>query len=170
LQERVVNQCKAISGQDIITHPDYVKPLKVSCIEDLHRLLIQELDVPKNIRNRGVGISGTNYRPLDNEFQIKEALNDLCVLVNQKENVFEKALLTLALISYIQPFADGNKRTGRIVSNALLIQHGYCPISYRTVNPHAYKKALLIFYEQNCISPFKQLFIEQFEYAVNHYF
>ena len=33
-----------------------------------------------------------------------------------------------------------------------------------------YKKAMLLFYEQNNISPFKQIFIEQFEFAVKTYF
>ena len=154
----------------IIAHPDYVSPLTVSGIEDIHKILIDGLDVSKNIRNRGVGISGTNYRPLDNEFQIKEALASMCELINTKQNAFEKALLSLALISYIQPFADGNKRTGRIIANALLFQHGCCPISFRKVNSLDYKQALLIFYEQNCITPFKKLFMEQFEYAVNNYF
>jgi Fic family protein len=76
-----------------------------------------------------VGISGTNYNPLDNLFQIREAPEAMCGLVNALENVFEKALLLLSLISYIQPFADGNKRTARIISNAILISHQYCPIS-----------------------------------------
>ncbi len=154
----------------LFDNPDYIQPLTVSRIEDIHRLLVEDLNVSLNIRNRAVGISGTNYRPLDNEFQIKDALVDLCALINQKENVLEKALLVLALISYIQPFSDGNKRTARIISNALLLQQGYCPISFRTVDSIEYKKAMLIFYEQNCITPFKQLFIQQFEYAVNHYF
>ncbi|MFM1857574.1 MAG: hypothetical protein RLZ05_634 [Bacteroidota bacterium] len=154
----------------LFDNPDFIQPLTVSRIEDMHRLLVDDLNVSLNIRNRAVGISGTNYRPLDNEFQIKDALVDLCALVNQKENVLEKALLVLALISYIQPFSDGNKRTARIISNGLLLRHGYCPISFRTVDSIEYKKALLIFYEQNCITPFKQLFMQQFEYAVNHYF
>jgi len=154
----------------ILSQPDYVSPLSISRIEDIHRLLIDQLDVPKNIRNRAVGISGTNYRPLDNEFQIKEALERICQLINEKSNPFEKSLLALTLISYIQPFEDGNKRTARLIANALLINQDYCPISFRTVDKYDYKNALLIFYEQNSISPFKKLFIEQFEYAVNNYF
>ncbi len=94
----------------------------------------------------------------------------MCELVNHKENVFEKALLTLVLISYIQPFMDGNKRTARIVSNALLMNHNFCPISFRTVDSVEYKKAMLLFYEQNNISSFKEIFISQFEFAVNTYF
>jgi Fic family protein len=87
-----------------------------------------------------------------------------------RQNIFEKALLVLLLLSYIQPFNDGNKRTTRIVSNAILIANNYCPISFRTVDSIDYKKAMLLFYEQNNIYAFKQIFIDQFDFAVNTYF
>ena len=154
----------------IIANPDYVVPLTVHGIEDIHSLLIKDLGVDRNIRQRRVGISGTNYKPLDNEHQIRDALNDMCELINGKEDVFEKSLLALVLLSYIQAFVDGNKRTARIVSNAILIAHSYCPISFRTIDSIEYKKAMLIFYEQNNISAFKEIFISQYEFAVNTYF
>lgn len=154
----------------IIANPDYVVPLTVHGIEDIHSLLIKDLGVDRNIRQRRVGISGTNYKPLDNEHQIRDALNDMCELINGKEDVFEKSLLALVSLSYIQAFVDGNKRTARIVSNAILIAHSYCPISFRTIDSIEYKKAMLIFYEQNNISAFKEIFISQYEFAVNTYF
>lgn len=154
----------------IIAEPTYLTPLTVSKIEDVHSILIKELGVDRNIRQRRVGITGTNYKPLDNEFQIREAMNAMCILVNQRDIVFEKALLLLVLISYIQAFSDGNKRTARIVSNAILISHNHCPISFRTVDSIDYKKAMLLFYEQNNITAFKDIFIQQFEFAVETYF
>ena len=154
----------------VLDVPDYLKELSVHRIEDIHSILTKELEVDRNIRHRRVGITGTNYRPLDNEFQIREALEDTCTLVNGKDNVFEKALLTLVLLSYIQAFVDGNKRTARITSNAILIANGYCPISFRTVDSINYKKAMLMFYEQNNIAAFKKIFIEQFLFAVKTYF
>ena len=154
----------------ILDNPDYLQTLSVSHIEDIHQLLTKELSVDTGIRHRRVGITGTNYHPLDNEFQIREAMRDTCELINGKENIFEKALLALVLLSYIQAFSDGNKRTARITSNAILIANGYCPLSFRSVDSIDYKKAMLIFYEQNNICAFKQIFIEQFEFAVKEYF
>jgi len=154
----------------IIANPSYIHPLTVSRIEDIHSILIKELGVDRNIRKHKVGISGTNYKPIDNEFQIKEALEDMCTVINKQDSPFAKALLALALISYIQPFVDGNKRTVRIISNAILINNNYCPVSFRTIDPIEYKKAMLVFYEQNNISAFKKIFINQFEFAVNTYF
>jgi len=154
----------------ILENPDYINPLSVARIEDIHSLLVEDLGIDRNIRNRRVGISGTNYKPLDNTFQIKEALEAMCILINSRENIFEKGLLALVLLSYIQAFSDGNKRTARIISNAILINNKYCPLSFRTVDSIDYKKAMLIFYEQNNISAFKKIFIDQFEFAVNTYF
>ena len=90
-------------------------------------------------------------------------MEDTCQLINNKQSIFDKAFLALVLLSYIQPFADGNKRTARITSNAILIANG-------SVDSIDYKKAMLVFYEQNNIYPFKKIFIEQFEFAVNTYF
>jgi Fic family protein len=154
----------------IIENTDYLSHLNVARIENIHSILVQELGINRNIRNRRVGISGTNYKPLDNEFQVREALEKMCVLINAKENIFEKSLLALVLISYIQPFSDGNKRTARIISNAILMHNEYCPISFRTVDSIDYKKAMLLFYEQNNISAFKKIYMEQFEFAVKTYF
>ncbi len=154
----------------ILDMPAYLEEISVRRIEELHSILVKDLGVDAGIRQRRVGITGTNYRPLDNEHQILEALEDTCRLVNGRKNVFEKALLTLVLLSYIQAFTDGNKRTARITSNAILIAYKYCPISFRTVDSVDYKKAMLIFYEQNNISAFKKIFIDQFAFAVNTYF
>lgn len=154
----------------ILDNPDYLQELMVSHIEDIHQLLTKDLSIDKGLRRHRVGITGTNYHPLDNEFQIREAMRDACKLINSKYNIFEKALLTLLLLSYIQPFSDGNKRTARITSNAILIANDYCPLSFRSIDSIDYKKAMLIFYEQNNLYAFKQIFIEQFEFAVKEYF
>ena len=66
----------------ILDNPDYLQTLSVSHIEDIHQLLTKELSVDRGIRHRRVGITGTNYHPLDNEFQIREAMYDTCNLIN----------------------------------------------------------------------------------------
>lgn len=154
----------------IIENPTHITSLSIARIEEIHSILVKDLNVERNLRRRAVGITGTNYKPLDNEFQIREALEATCRLVNDMDNVFSKALLSLVLLSYIQPFVDGNKRTARIIINAILINSAYCPLSFRTVDPIDYKKAMLLFYEQNNISAFKRIFIEQFRFAVQTYF
>lgn len=166
--QMIINHKTAL---DFITeNPSVYKELTVRKIEELHRLLVQDLGVSYGVRKTLVGIIGTDYKPLDNEFQIKEALEQLVKLVNNTENPLEKALITVLMISYIQPFEDGNKRTSRILGNALLLANDYCPLSYRSVDEVEYKKGVILFYEQNNASYFKKLFLEQFEQAVKKYF
>ncbi len=144
--------------------------ISVSKIENIHSLLVDGLNVTKNLRKSLVGITGTNYKPLDNEFQIKEALEKTCQKVNETKDVFEKAVILMLLIAYIQPFVDGNKRTSRLSGNAILQSFDSCSLSYRSMDEIEYKKAILLFYEQNNISYFKELFLKQFEFAVENYF
>lgn len=144
--------------------------ISVPKITNVHSLLVDGLNVTKNLRKTLVGITGTNYKPLDNEFQIKEALEKTCQLVNETKDVFEKAIILMLLIAYIQPFVDGNKRTSRLSGNAIFQSFNFCPLSYRSMDEIEYKKAILLFYEQNNISYFKELFLKQFEFAVENYF
>ena len=144
--------------------------MTVKKIEDIHALLTQDLEVTKNLRKNLVRITGTKYTPLDNEFQIREALEKTCQKINETENPFEKAVILMSLIAYIQPFVDGNKRTSRLSGNAILQSFDCCPLSYRSMDEIEYKKAILLFYEQNNVSYFKELFLKQFEFAVENYF
>ena len=164
----ILNHKKALDY--IRSHLPSFKKISVRQIEEVHSILIQDMGVKKNIRNSLVGITGTRYKPLGNIFQISEALKKACYLVNKTANIFEKAVIILLLISYIQPFVDGNKRTSRLIGNALLLANDICPLSYRSVDEIEYKKAVLIFYEQNNLFYFKKLFIDQFEFVVENYF
>lgn len=148
----------------------YFQEVTSSKIIDLHKIISKNMGIPSGIRTRLVKITGTNYRPLGNKFQISEALNNLCVSINKLTDPFEKALLASVMTAYIQPFADGNKRCSRMLANGILMSHKICPLSYRSIDEIEYKKAVLLFYEQNNLSYFKKLFIEQFEFAVNNYF
>ncbi len=82
---------------------------------------------------------------------------------------YAKALLTLLGISYIQPFEDGNKRTARLMANAILLAHSCAPLSYRSVDENDYREAMLVFYELNSIMPFKKIFIDQYMFAAENY-
>ncbi|KQM09603.1 MAG: cell filamentation protein Fic [Candidatus [Bacteroides] periocalifornicus] len=154
----------------LIAQPDYLNPLTPRGIEDVHRLLVEGLDVDCGVRHHRVGIVGTSYLPLENEFQIREALAAACHLINQTESPFAKALYALVLLSYIQPFADGNKRTARIVANALLMAGGCCPLSYRNAEALGYKKAMVLFYEQGSLYSAKEIFVGQCRFAGETYF
>lgn len=151
-------------------HSGEFRDISLQKIEHIHSLLMRDLLDAKGLRSSLVRITGTKYRPIDNRYQIREALERTCVLVNETESVFEKAVLFMLLIAYIQPFVDGNKRTSRLCGNAILQAYGACPLSYRSMDEVEYKKAVLLFYEQNNINYFKKIFIEQFRFVVGNYF
>ena len=166
--QMLLNHKKALDY--VLEEPDYFGEISIAKILELHRLLVEGLPITSGIRNGMVGITGTNYHPLDNRFQIQEALERLVSVLGMTEHPLEKALIAVLLISYIQPFEDGNKRTARILGNAILVAANYCPLSYRSVDEIEYKKAMILFYEQNNIRYFRKLFLEQFRMAVNTYF
>jgi hypothetical protein len=151
-------------------HADIFREISVSNIIDLHALLVRDMGISKTIRKRLVRITGTKYLPPDNQFIVEDGLENLCRYVNTNANHYEKALASLLLTSYIQPFDDGNKRTARLLANALLMSAGMCPLSYRSVSPADFKRAVLLFYELNNITAVKEIFIEQYRFAVENYF
>lgn len=139
-------------------------------IEQLHKIITEELGITNNLRKTLVGITGTSFKPLDNQFQIIEAIDKFCSLINNTQNVFAKSLLSIILLSYIQPFEDGNKRTSRVLGNAILVANNSFPLPLRNVDENLYKEATLLFYEQNNLNLFKKMFIEQCRFSVENYF
>ena len=82
---------------------------------------------------------------------------------------YSQALLMLLGISYIQPFEDGNKRTSRLVANAILVANDKAPLSYRSVDEKLYRAATLVFYELQSMIPMQKLFIEQCLFSAEQY-
>jgi Fic family protein len=154
----------------ILKQRAHFKEISFLDIRSIHAELTRNLDINSGIRESGVGITGTKYLPLDNQWQIKEALTQVITHTKTLHSVPEQALIFLAMIAYIQPFTDGNKRTSRMVSNAVLLANGYYPLSYRSVDEVEYKKALILFYEQNNLYHLKRIFLEQQQFAIDNYF
>ncbi|MBU1136936.1 Fic family protein [Patescibacteria group bacterium] len=159
------NALDYISGQ----RSDF-KRITISKIENIHNLIINGLGIESGLRKSQVRIIGTQYLPLDNQHQIREAMEKAAKKINNFKDPFSKALFAIIAISYIQPFIDGNKRTSRLVGNALLMANNICPLSFRSVDETEYKKSMIVFYEQNNLRAFKDLFVEQFKFAVENYF
>jgi Fic family protein len=166
-------------AQMILNHKDafnfvrentaFFKTLSRAHIEELHAILVKDLDVGGGLRERMVGITGSVYQPLDNLHQIREGLEALVEAVSRVQTPYAKALVALCGISYLQPFEDGNKRTARLLANAILLAHDCAPLSYRSVEESDYREATLVFYEINSIVPFKKIFIDQYDFAARTY-
>ena len=159
------------SALDFIFHnSEYFANLSVKKITELHKILTNKLSITHNFRKSGVGITGSIYKPLDNQRQIGDAIEELCILVNNTERVYLKALFVSVIIPYIHPFEDGNKRTSRILANAILFSQSRPLLSYRNTNVEEYRNAILGFYEMNSINLFKKIFVDQIVFFGKNYF
>lgn len=150
-------------------HNHSYRQLSRMSIEEIHQLLTQNLGISRGLRQSPVGIVGTAYVPPASQAEISSHLDQVIKLVNDCQEPAIKSLVALVGISYLQPFADGNKRTARLASNALLVAHDYPPLSYRTVDENAFKGALILFYEQGVTDYIVEVFLQQFEFSAKNY-
>lgn len=164
----ILNHKKAIDY--ILANKNEFKKLTLEKIINLHKIVSQGLEITPGIRKNKVAITGTNYMPLDSDIIIQNALEKIILVINKEDFALSKALITSCMIAYTQAFTDGNKRTSRILANAILIANDLFPISYRIVNEVDYIKNLLIFYEKQSIYNFKKMFLDQFNWAQENYF
>ena len=165
----IINHKKSFSF--ILNNFEHLKKrgITVDFIEKIHELLTFGLGVSKGVRRGMVGIIGTKYKPLDNKYQIHEALKSLTKAVDKMKDPYSKALTLLIGLSYIQPFEDGNKRTARLLCNAILLSENCAPLSYRSVSEDNYRESILVFYEKNSLVPMKNIFIEQYIFSTENY-
>jgi len=146
------------------------KKLKFSDVTQLHGVLTKNMEILTGIREQRVRITGTLYEPLHGRHKLEETLRKIISHINVLYYPPEKALVAACMVAYLQPFADGNKRTSRMLANAILLAHNYFPLSYRSVDVTEYRRAMILFYEQNNLYHFKRIFLEQLEFAVGNYF
>lgn len=147
----------------------FTADISFATVDTLHQHMMRGLLKNQGIRAGMVGITGSRYRPLDNQHQLREALVALLQAVRGAEDPFSKALTALVGLSYIQPFTDGNKRTARLLANGILLAHECAPLSYRDVDERVYRASLLVFYEQLSIVSMKKLFSEQYFFSCDQY-
>lgn len=183
--EKLILENKQAAGHDkkeaqmILNHKDAFNFIRANAaqfktitrknLEELHAILVKNLSVGLGLRAKPVGVVGSIYRPLDNIHQITEAIGALGEALSRVKNPYAKSLIALLGIGYIQPFEDGNKRTSRLMANAILLAHSLAPLSYRSIDEAEYREAMLVFYELNSAMPFKKIFIGQYDFAARNY-
>ena len=154
------------------------EPLDEDLIREMHRRLVENIMVGGIYRNENVGIGGSRYDfPEWQEvpFQMlnyAEALkykSAVCGLPEMSHPLELAAWAHEEFVS-IHPFRDGNGRTARMLSNYILMQHGYLPISVpaekNTVN--RYYQILEDYHQSKDIKPLVELFGELEEQELDH--
>ncbi len=123
--------------------------INFATVEELHKIIGHNLGIAPGVRKRLVKISASNYMPLANPHQLRENAERVLKIVNRSTDPFLRSLMALSLIPYLQIFEDGNKRTGRMLANAILISTIGRGFSLRKVSARELALAYLAFYEFN---------------------
>jgi len=145
------------------------KNLSKKAVLELHQLLINNLHVKTGFREHLVAISNSSFVPCDNQFQIITFFEQILQKINTLESTLEKMVAANLLIAYLQPFSDGNKRTSRMLGNAILISNDIPPISFVHTPKEKYIKAVLYFFEKQNPDYFKYLILHELNHSFREY-
>lgn len=136
--------------------------ITVPVIVDLQAKLMRDLlrdsrDIG-SFRRRLVNIDGSVYTPSNIPTFLEESLNDIVDKARHIHNPVEAAFFLWVHVAYLQPFADGNKRTSRLSANMPLLLHNCAPLSFLDVERTDYAVAMLGVYEQRNVAAAVELF------------
>ncbi|CAN7618300.1 Fic family protein [Acidovorax sp. LjRoot129] len=101
--------------------------------------------------------------------QIDEALAMLLTKASQMGDPFEQAFFMLVHVPYLQPFADINKRTSRLIANLPLFRANLCPLTFVDVPEAAYSRAILGVYELTRVELLRDVFVWAYERSTQEY-
>jgi hypothetical protein len=111
-----------------------------------------------SIRRRVVNIDGSVYVPSNIPMLLEEKLASVVDKSRQIRNPVEAAFFLWVNLAYLQPFADGNKRTSRLCANMPLMLYNCSPLSFLDVERSDYTTALLGVYELRQVDAAVELF------------
>ena len=119
---------------------DYIKKIQFQLCKGQNVMPLGEF------RDKGVGITGTNYRPklpieCDYEYELNEILNI--------DNKLDSILTLFCYLQRTQMFIDGNKRVANLIANKELIKNGLGIIMIPTQKIGEYISLLINYYETN---------------------
>ena len=147
--------------------------ITVPVIVDLQAKLMKDLlkdsrDIG-SIRRRVVNIDGSVYVPSNIPVLLEEKLASVVDKTRQIRNPIEAAFFLWVNLAYLQPFADGNKRTSRLCANIPLMLYNCAPLSFLDVARSDYATALLGVYEQCKVDAAVELFEFIYRRSVQKY-
>ena len=108
-------------------------------------------------RDKGVGITGTNYRPkLPRECNYDDELKNIMNI----DSVIDRCITLFLWIQRSQMFLDGNKRVANLVANKEMIKNGMGILAVPVEKIGEYFTLLINFYETNDYTEIKKWIYE----------
>lgn len=139
-----------------ISEVEYIKKGGKEMIDErlifrLHSSFMKDLisdEERGKLRHRKVAITGTNYSPPTNKWEIQQQFSEILYNQEKIENPLERAVYLHCNMARLQPFIDGNKRTSRMLESIVLMNADIVPIfSHKEEDINLYRNALLLFYK-----------------------
>jgi len=172
----------AIETQMILNHKSAIELLVDNAAStELNRYLLMNLHsalaenlLPNpadegRIRQHAVDIGKSVYRPLSTPQQIDEVLDEVLAKFNRIDDPFEQSFFAMVHLPYLQPFADINKRTSRLVANLPLFRANLCPLTFLDVPESAYSLATLGVYELTRVELLRDLYVWAYARSTQEY-
>lgn len=117
------------------------------------------------LRYGNVGISGVNYKPsIPVENEVLDAIEDIMNI----RSATERAIKYMLYAMRSQLFWDGNKRTGLICANKILIQHGNGVLTIPEDQLEEFNERLSAFYESNDYTKIDQFLYEKCLFGIEY--
>jgi Fic family protein len=141
-------------------------------LRTLHALLSRGLIEPAAVgavRSRPVDIGGSAYVPMAIPQKLSEEVENITAKAAAIREPFEQSLFLMAFVSYLQPFLDVNKRTGRLACNIPLLKNRLAPLSFLEMDKEKYVEGLLALYELNRIDLLRDAYIEGYVGSASRY-
>lgn len=146
--------------------------LDISLFLRLHGMLMHGLLAPDRcgaVRQVEVMVTGTAYRPSTDRALLQSMLDTIGSKAQAIRNPVEAAFFLWIHLPYLQAFADGNKRLGRLCANIPLL-FGHCaPLSFGGIEPRDYTVAMLGVYERQDVSVAVDLFEWMYRRSMQKY-
>lgn len=123
-------------------------PLTTDYIKKIHFQICkgQNIEPLGEFRDKGVGITGTSYRPkLPSECNYDKELDNIMKM----EDPLDRSITLFLWIQHSQMFLDGNKRVANLVANKEMIRNGLGIIAVPVEKIGEYFTVLIDFYETN---------------------
>ena len=99
-----------------------------------------------DFRQKMVLISGTKYLP-PQPFLLNELFRDMITHYEANQNDLNAVMDLFLDTARNQYFLDGNKRTGQLMMNGVLMSKGYAPFTFAPEADAEFRTVLLAFYE-----------------------
>ena len=128
----------------------------------LHYLLsdgLLESTEAGKVRKHGVRIGGSTYIPFEDPKRLEQQLEKIAAKAADIQDPYEQSIFLLVHISYLQAFADVNKRTARLAANISLIRGNLVPLAFSDVRVEDYMSAMIAIYELQDVRPIVDLYV-----------